>query len=87
MNICANLIFNAMSHLIRLKLIFVFLLQIIIGKNTYCQYKGTISGFLNSSLQEYQSPEFIIILIILFFGGRGGDPKNINTVKLINPEN
>jgi len=44
-------------------------------ENIYCEYKGKVFRFLNSSLQESLFPEFIIILIILFL-----DPKNINTL-------
>jgi len=51
-------------------------------ENIYCEYKGKVFRFLNSSLQESLFPEFIIILIILFL-----DPKNINTLGWVTPEN
>jgi len=36
-------------------------------ENIYCECKGEIFRFLNSSLQESLFPEFVIVLIILFW--------------------
>jgi hypothetical protein len=38
------------------------------GENIYCEYKGKIFRFLNSSLQEFLLLKFIMILIILGVG-------------------
>jgi hypothetical protein len=60
-----------------------FLLQIKM-ETMYCEPK--IFTFLTSSLQESLLLEFIMMLIILFFLGRG-DPNNINSVPQVTPEN
>ena len=42
------------------------LLQIIIGANTYCEYKGKIWGFLNSSLQEWGDRGGTVVKVLCY---------------------